>query len=64
VFGLNAAVPYRISADEIRTHTGSDAVARSRAGYLEHRDPHFATYGPKTRRQFFNLLRAAGGTHV
>jgi predicted TIM-barrel fold metal-dependent hydrolase len=61
VFGLNAAVPYRIGADEIRAYTRSDAVARSRANYTDRRDPHFATYGPKTWRQFFNLLRAGGG---
>jgi predicted TIM-barrel fold metal-dependent hydrolase len=64
VFGLNAAVPYAISAEEIRRHTGTDAIARARAGYQERRDPHFSTYGPKTRRQFFNLLRAAGGVHA
>lgn len=60
VFGLNAAVPYGISAEEIRRHLGADAVARSRGDYQERRDPHFTTYGPKTRRQFFNLLRAGG----
>jgi len=64
VFGLNAAVPYRISAEEIRLHTRQDAVARSRSNYQARRDPHFTTYGPKTRRQFFNLLRAGGGEHV
>jgi predicted TIM-barrel fold metal-dependent hydrolase len=64
VFGLNAAVPYRISAEEIRRHTSSDAVAHSREQYQDRRDPHFSTYGPKTRRQFFNLLRAGGGEHV
>jgi uncharacterized protein len=64
VFGLNAAVPYGIGAEEIRRHLATDAVARSRTDYHERRDPHFATYGPKTRRQFFNLLRAGGGEHA
>jgi predicted TIM-barrel fold metal-dependent hydrolase len=61
VFGLNATVPYGISADEVRRHSSRDAVAVSKAGYLEDPAPHFATYGPRTRRQFFELLRGNGG---
>lgn len=61
VFGLNAAKPYGISADEIRRHADRDAVALARLEYQERRDPHYATYGPKTRRQLINLLRWGGG---
>lgn len=58
VFGLNATVPYRISADEVRLRAGNDRVARARTAYAEQPNPRYATYGPKTRRQFFNLLRS------
>ena len=57
VFGLNATRPYGISADEIVQRTGQDKVAFMRANYLEHPDPSFVTYGPKTRREFLTFLR-------
>jgi uncharacterized protein len=58
VFGLNATVPYRISAEEVKLRAGSDRIAAKRAAYQERRNPSYATHGPKTRRQFFNLLRS------
>jgi predicted TIM-barrel fold metal-dependent hydrolase len=61
IFGLNATVPYRISAEEVRRHSGSDGVASARENYRNAPDPHFGTYGPKTRRQFFSLLASNGG---
>ena len=61
VFGLNATVPYGISAEEVKRHSSADALARTREGYREAPDPHFNTYGPKTRRQFFSLLAANRG---
>jgi len=32
--------------------TSNDVIARERLAYLERPDPHFRTYGPKTRREF------------
>ena len=61
IFGLNAARVYNISAAEVKKYTQSDRVARKRLAYLEHPDPHFLTFGPKTRRDFLGLLRATGG---
>jgi uncharacterized protein len=58
VFGLNATVPYRISAEEVKLRTGSDRISTQRSAYQERRNPSYATHGPKTRRQFFNLLRS------
>lgn len=58
VFGLNATVPYGISAEEVRLRAGGDRIANARAAYQEQRNPSFATHGPKTRREFFNLLRS------
>ncbi|HEY5647233.1 MAG TPA: amidohydrolase family protein [Pseudomonadales bacterium] len=61
IFGLNATVPYRISAEEVRRHSATDRLASARAGYREDPAPHFGTYGPKTRRQFFSLLAGNRG---
>ena len=61
VFGLNAAKPYRVSVDEILRVAARDTVARQRAAYREKPDPHFLTFGPKTRRQFLNLQRLQDG---
>jgi predicted TIM-barrel fold metal-dependent hydrolase len=61
VFGLNAARVYAISADEVKKHTRADAVARERVAYTERPEPNYLTYGPKTRREFLNLLRWNGG---
>ena len=61
VFGLNAARPYALPLDELRRHVDGDAVAREKAAYIERPAPSFATYGPKTRREFLNLLRLNGG---
>jgi hypothetical protein len=64
VFGLNATKPYRISAEEARKYACADHVARQRAAYLERPQPNFLTYGPKTRREFLNLLRWNGGSRT
>jgi hypothetical protein len=61
VFGLNATKPYRLSPEEIRRHTEGDAVAENRLAYLERPNPSFATYGPRTRREFLNLQQWHGG---
>ena len=61
IFGLNATVPYKISTAEVQRHTQGDALHARKENYRNDRNPHFATYGPKTRRQFFNLLRRNRG---
>ncbi len=61
VFGLNATRPYRITAEEVQRRAAGDAIARQRLAYREQPDPHFATRGPRTRREFLQLLRAQGG---
>jgi predicted TIM-barrel fold metal-dependent hydrolase len=61
IFGLNATAPYRISAEEVRRHTAADAVTAARDGYRSDPAPHYGTYGPKTRRQFFSLLASNAG---
>lgn len=60
VFGLNAAKPYDLSPADIRRETEGDAVAQRRVAYAERPNPSFATYGPRTRREFLNLRRWHG----
>ncbi|MBC8028122.1 MAG: amidohydrolase, partial [Steroidobacteraceae bacterium] len=55
VFGLNATKPYRLAADELSRFTAKDKVAQSRAEYSQSPNPSYATYGPRTRREFLNL---------
>ncbi|MEJ2534081.1 MAG: amidohydrolase family protein [Gammaproteobacteria bacterium] len=61
VFGLNAIVPYRIPIEEVLKRADTDDIGQSRLAYRERPDPHFRTYGPKTRREFLNLLKLTGG---
>jgi len=61
IFGLNALKPYRLEAGVLEHHLGDDAVQVTRAEYRSIADPHFRTFGPKTRREFFNLMRWSGG---
>jgi hypothetical protein len=61
IFGLNAMRPYGISAAEMKQRMKRDRTALERENYREHANPHFRTYGPKTRREFLALL--AGGGH-
>ncbi len=56
VLGLNAMKPYKISLDEAKKHTSNDALTKRKRAYLDQPNPSFATYGPKNRRQFLNLL--------
>ena len=64
IFGINATRPYAMSADEVKKHTRADRVATERLAYREHPEPHYLTYGPKTRREFLNLLRWNGGSRA
>ena len=60
VFGLNALKVYSVPQDVVRQHV-RDRVALERDEYRAERpDPTFATYGPKTRREFLNLIARGG----
>jgi hypothetical protein len=64
VFGLNATKPYGISAAEVRKRANRDRISQERRAYLENPEPHYLTYGPKTRREFLNLLSWNGGSRA
>ena len=55
IFGLNAAKVYGISADEVKKVISRDHISAEKMAYSERPDPHFLTYGPKTRREFLAL---------
>jgi predicted TIM-barrel fold metal-dependent hydrolase len=61
VFGLNAARVYGVDVPERRAVVAADAVAKLQENYRNAPSPHFRTYGPKTRRQFMNLMQWNGG---
>ena len=60
IFGLNALSIYPVPEGVLKAHLRGDRVARQRAEYRQHPDPSFVTYGPKTRREFLNLLSWGG----
>jgi predicted TIM-barrel fold metal-dependent hydrolase len=62
IFGLNGAKVYGLSAGEVKKYTSRDGIGREKASYLENPQPHHLTYGPKTRREFLNLLRISGAS--
>jgi predicted TIM-barrel fold metal-dependent hydrolase len=64
IFGLNAMRPYRISAEEMKLRARRDAVSAERLAYRERPEPHYRTRGPKTRREFLNLLGWNGGSRA
>ncbi|MEO8101690.1 MAG: amidohydrolase family protein [Betaproteobacteria bacterium] len=60
VFGLNALKIYPVPEDVLKKHIRGDKVAVERNAYRERPDPSFATYGPKTRREFLNFKAREG----
>ncbi|MGB0220654.1 MAG: amidohydrolase family protein [Sinimarinibacterium flocculans] len=55
VFGLNALKLYPVPEEVLGVHLQRDAVARKRENGRNDADPHFLTYGPRTRREFLKL---------
>lgn len=60
VFGLNALKPYGIDEKEVRRTFMADAMQGEKLAAAERNDPTFLTYGPRTRREFLDLLRLGG----
>jgi predicted TIM-barrel fold metal-dependent hydrolase len=61
IFGLNAAVPYKLDVQELNRVARSDSIASLKTDYSNDPNPAFQTFGPKTRREFLRLLSANGG---
>ena len=43
---------------------GTGSLAQRREAYREDPDPHFQTFGPKTRSEFLSNLKARGGAAI
>ena len=56
IFGRNALKIYPVDAAALQKHVRSDRVTRAREEYRQCTDPAFVSYGPKTQREFLNLL--------
>ncbi len=61
IFGLNATRPYGIQKEEVLMRARSDEVFRQRQAYRQTPNPHYLTYGPRTRRDFLRLKRLNRG---
>ena len=61
IFGLNAASVYGVDVNEVLHRARRDRFGRERAEHRAEPDPHFLTFGPKTRREYAALLKARGG---
>ena len=64
IFGLNATRPYKITAAEVLQRASTDVISQRRLAYAADPNPHFLTFGPKTRREFWQLWRLRGGSRV
>jgi len=60
IFGLNGARVYGLKPEEMRGRLARDRVQKTKLEYLNAPDPAFATYGPRTRREFL-AFRALHG---
>ena len=64
IFGLNAAAVYSVELGEVLRTAQTDPIAQRREAYREDPDPHFQTFGPKTRSEFLSNLKARGGAAI
>ena len=64
IFGLNAIRPYPVRPDLMQRIAATDHIGVQKSVYQAQPDPHFSTHGPKTRREFLELLRQHGGSMV
>jgi len=64
IFGLNAASVHGLDPSTIKKKAQIDEWGMAKKEYDANRDPTFATYGPKTRKDFFKLLKAKGGIPI
>jgi len=60
IFGLNGARVYGLEPGTMRRKLARDRVQKSRLEYLNAPNPSYATYGPRTRREFL-AFRAQHG---
>jgi hypothetical protein len=62
VFGVNAARVYGLKPEELRKKLAKDRVQKSKLEYMNDPQPSFATYGPRTRREWLVFKAIVGNT--
>ncbi|MEM7610907.1 MAG: amidohydrolase family protein [Pseudomonadota bacterium] len=55
IFGLNALTAYDLKKADVEAFAAHDMVTKRRENYRGERDPHYLTFGPKTRREFLKF---------
>jgi predicted TIM-barrel fold metal-dependent hydrolase len=60
IFGRNALKVYAIDPALLKKHLAQDRVTRDREVARTEPDPSYATYGPRTRREFVTLKQRGG----
>lgn len=60
IFGRNAARVYGLQPDALKTRLMKDRVHKTRLDYLNDPQPSFATFGPRTRREFIAFRQLSG----
>lgn len=60
VFGQNAVRPYGLDQKSIVARNKGDSIALAKAAATERPDPHYLTFGPKSRREFLAFRSAEG----
>lgn len=58
VFGLNATKPYGIDTAAVSKAQAADRLSSRKLVAADEPDPHFLTFGPKSRREFLAFRRA------
>ena len=61
IFGLNGARVYGIDPSEVRKQASGGGFSQVRQTYEQEKDPSFLTYGPRTKKEFRDLLKQHGG---
>ena len=64
IFGLNAANVYGVKFGEVLQRASADPFEQRRIEARENPNPHFLTFGPRSRREFMALRRANGGVPI
>lgn len=57
ILGLNAARIHGMDIEQLMKAKNADSVARLKEGYRDNHNPSFKTYGPKTKKEFADLLQ-------
>lgn len=61
IFGKNAARAYGLVISEVRAIAARDRIGNIKQAYVQDPNPSFQTFGPRTRREFLDLVTGRHG---